>query len=172
MTPPSQKTTRQSDTGGGSPLHITKFPSGVNLGSTAGGVEVAVPPAIGVVVDSGSVGWGGEAVGVAPEQETARRARAAEMRLTRITVPREGGSGILAPSLVGAPARPASPLGASATPRPAPTQPSPSQAPPPLAAPAAAPSRPRLRARPGSTPPMRRAQATPRLVPPDPPPGR
>src|SRR3990170_2433031 len=102
MTPPSQKTTRQSDTGGGSPLHITKFPSGVNLGSTAGGVEVAVPPAIGVVVDSGSVGWGGEAVGVAPEQETARRARAAEMRLTRITVPREGASGILARSLVGA----------------------------------------------------------------------
>jgi len=102
-----------------------------------------------------------------PGATTVKARAAAAVRPTPTAAPAPTVSPVAPPSR--APARPAPPLGASATPRPAPTQPSPSQAPPPVAAPAAAPSRPRLRARPGSTAPMRRAQATPRFVPREPP---
>src|SRR3990170_1344906 len=102
-----------------------------------------------------------------PGATTVKARTAAAVRPTPAAAPAPTVSPVAPPSR--APARPAPPLGASAAPRPAPTQPSPSQAPPPLAAPAAAPSRPRLRARPGSTAPMRRAQATPRFVPREPP---
>jgi hypothetical protein len=75
---------------------MTSLPSRVRLGNTAGGVELGGAAEVGdgempVLVGSGEDGLGGE-----PEQETARRARAAKMRLTRVMIPRGGRLGILA----------------------------------------------------------------------------